>query len=317
MIQKTFYATDFHGSKICFRKFINAAKVYKVSSLILGGDLTGKRVIPIIEQPDGIFKCQLFGRERKAKKPDELENLIKNSGFYAYHTTSQEMKELEADTAKINALFMRLMKETVVRWIQIAEERLEGTDVKLYVTGGNDDPIEIDDVLKSSCMHSANIIQAEGKVVNIDNSHEMISDGHSNITPWKCPRDIPEEELSERIETMISQVRNLNNCIFNFHCPPYDTGIDLAPELDDSLKPILRGGRMSIIPVGSTAVRDAIQRFQPMLGLHGHIHESGGVFKLGRTICVNPGSEYSEGILRGVIISMDEKGIKNYLFVSG
>jgi len=57
-------------------------------------------------------------------------------------------------------------------------------------------------------------------------------------------------------------------------------------------------------PVGSTAVRELIEEYQPPLSLHGHIHESRGKTRIGETIAINPGSVYSEGSLQGAVIDL-------------
>lgn len=315
-ITRIFFATDMHGSEICFFKFLNTARVYKANILILGGDITGKVIIPVIKQPDGIFKADFLGETRLVKTPNEVESLekwIRDVGYYPYRTDVDEMIELKSNPGKVDALFSRLMCENLERWLRIAEERLSGTGVKLYVTGGNDDHHDIEPILNSSDY----AINPDGKVVNLTDHHEMISNGNSNMTPWKCPRDIPEEELAKKIDAMATQVQNMRNCIFNLHCPPYDTLIDYAPKINEEFRPVLTGGKITMIPVGSIAVRNAIEKYQPLVGLHGHIHESRGINVIGRTKCFNPGSEYMESVLRGVVINVDEKGFKSYLLTSG
>lgn len=316
MPTRLFFTTDIHGSEKCFKKFLNAGKFYKANAIVLGGDMTGKIVVPILEQAKGSYNCHFMGNVYTPKNKEELDGLwksIQDSGFYPYLTNSKEVEELNADKAKMHKLFSRLMIETLERWLRMAEERLKSTGIRCYMTGGNDDPLEIEQVLnKSSC-----VVNAEGKVVDIDGDHEMVSSGYSNMTPWKCPRDVTEEKLAKKLEAATSKVKNMQNCIFNMHCPPYDTDIDTAVELDKNLKPVVRGMKMSEIPVGSTAVRAIIEKHQPLLGLHGHIHESRGYYKLGRTFCVNPGSEYSEGILRGVIVDLKKDVSDSYVFTSG
>ena len=103
----------------------------------------------------------------------------------------------------------------------------------------------------------------------------------------------------------------------NFHCPPAETSLDQAPALTDDLRPIVFGGRVMTKPVGSTSMRAAIEQHQPLLGLHGHIHESRGAERLGRTLCVNPGSDYGEGILRGAIIEVVNGRVSSHKFVTG
>ena len=183
----------------------------------------------------------------------------------------------------------------------------------VFGLSGNDDRFEIDPILNSSQY----AVNPNDHVIELDDKHEMVSLGYSNITPWRCPRDIPEEELNKKIEALVTQVKNMPNCIFNFHCPPYDTGIDTAPHLDENLKPVFKAGEVEMIPVGSKSTRMAIEKNQPLLGLHGHIHESKGAFKIGRTICLNPGSEYSEGMLRGALVHLNDKGLKNYVLTTG
>ena len=313
------FSTDIHGSEKCFIKFLNAGKIYKADVLILGGDLTGKMLVPFVEQEDGSYSVYFLGKDYTLKSKNEVEDFIKrvrSIGYYAYLTTPEEVKEFSQNPEKLNEVFERMMVETMKRWMMIAEEKLKGTKMKLFISPGNDDTYSIDEVLKKH--QSDKIIYCEEMVVKVDDYHEMISLGYSNITPWKCPRDIPEDEFYERIKRLASQIENMENAIFNIHCPPAGTTLDVAPKLDENLKPMLTlGGQVVMVNVGSTAVRKAIEEFQPLLGLHGHIHESKGFFKIGRTLCINPGSEYSEGIMRGFLADITEKKIKDYLFVSG
>jgi len=309
--------TDVHGSERCFLKFINAAKFYNAKILILGGDITGKMVIPIVRQADGTWHSQLFGSDMIAESEEQiskLEKIVRDSGYYPYRTTEDEMTDLEADRRKVDALFTRLMCESTARWVEIANQRLAGTGAVCYISPGNDDRIEIDACLTNT----ESVINPEGKRVQLTPHHEMITLGFTNYTPWHTAREVSEEELAVKISPLVDQVGDMANAIFNFHCPPANTLIDQAPKLDATLKPVMTGGQMEWISTGSVAVRASIEKHQPLLGLHGHIHESKGVAKLGRTVCLNPGSEYGEGILRGVIFELGDKGgIKNYMFTSG
>jgi len=313
---RIFFASDVHGSEVCFRKFINAGKAYKANVLILGGDITGKMIIPILQKKPGTYTADFSSRTWTIRNNEELESfmkMVRNSGYYPYLTSEIELTELSADGNKVNRLFSELMLETVRRWVGIAEERLRGTGISCYVTPGNDDRFVIDDALNQSDY----VVNPEGRVITIAGACEMISTGFSNITPWKTQRELVEDELEKKIEDMALNVKHMETCIFNLHCPPFDTLIDKAPQLDETLKVVTRSGEKVMIPVGSIAVRNAIKKYQPLLGLHGHIHESRGIERLGRTLCVNPGSEYNEGILRGVIIDLENGAIKSYLFTSG
>ena len=313
-LKRIFFATDIHGSDRVFKKFLNVPNVYGVDVLILGGDITGKLVVPIVEQSDGSYTTILFGKEITAKTRElkKLEESILLQGYYPYYTNMGEMEELVADPAKQGTLFKRLIIQRVKEWCKIIDERLRNTGVRCFVTGGNDDIFEIEPVLKKADY----MVAPEGEVVWVDDHHEMISSGYGNITPWNCPRDIPEEELAEKIEVMASRVENMKNCIFNLHVPPKGSGLDTCAKLDTSVVPP-RPIPGEFIDAGSTAVRKAIEKHQPLLGLHGHIHESRGAIKVGRTLCLNPGSEYAEGVLRGVIINVKQRGIVSYQFVSG
>lgn len=307
------FATDAHGSELVFRKLISAAKIYKVNSVILGGDMTGKVIVPIVKNTDGSYTAKFMGKTLRAKSEkevEELESKIRSSGYYSYRTTIEEYQEVCNNPQKQHDLFTKLMVEQVLRWDKIAEEHLKCLGIKFYVCPGNDDRIEVDEAIDNHCKF---LINTEGKVIQLDEFHEMISTGWSNITPFNSPKEMPEEQLYEKIESMINQLRDIKNSIFNLHCPPINTLLDSAPKLNKDLRISLR----EMISAGSIAVRKAIEKYQPLLGLHGHIHESRGAEKIGRTLCLNPGSEYTEGILRAVIVDLEKEGIKNHFFISG
>jgi Icc-related predicted phosphoesterase len=315
-VTRIFFATDIHGSQKCFKKFINSAAFYKANCIILGGDITAKMIVTIVKQPDGSYTAKYLGGEYTARTDDELRTLeerIRFIGYIPYLTDAVEVSDLQSDPKRVDELFRRLIAADLQNWLKIAEERLKGTDVKCFIIPGNDDRLDIDGLLEKSSL----VVNPEGKVLRIDEEHEMISTGYANITPWNCPRDIPEEELAAKIENMASKVENMKNCIFTFHCPPLQSGLDDAPKLDADFRPVVRGGQMIMESVGSTAIREAIMKYQPLLGLHGHIHEARGVTKIGRSICINPGSEYSEGILRGVVVNLSRDEIKSHLLVAG
>jgi uncharacterized protein len=312
---RVYFITDVHGSSKCFRKFLNAAKFYKADVLILGGDITGKVLAPIVES-DGKFLCSYQGAELAMYTKEEVEEFRKkaaDSGTYTHLVSPSELKELEASPEKVTALFTRLMVERVREWVALAEERLGKTPVRCYVSPGNDDVYEIDSVLSSSSY----VVNPEEKVVEIDGEHEMITSGTTNHTPWHSPREVDEDVLAKKISDMADKVRDTKTAVFNIHVPPIDTPIDKAPRVDENLKIVVKAGNMEMTSAGSSACRAAIMKYQPMLGLHGHIHESRGIVKLGRTICANPGSEYSEGILRGFLTDLDGEKVKSYLLTSG
>ncbi len=312
---RIYFVTDVHGSTKCFRKFLNASKFYGADVLILGGDVTGKVMTPIVETAGG-FRSTYQGAHLLMNTREEMEEFSKKaaeSGAYTRLVSPSEFSELESNPSMVAELFGKLMVERVREWVSLAEERLRKTSVRCFISPGNDDTFEIDSALGSS-PHVAN---PEGRVVKIDEEHEMITLGYTNRTPWNTPRESDEDVLAEKISAMADQVRSMRSAIFNIHVPPIDTSIDQAPRVDANLKIVVKAGMVEMVSAGSTACREAIVKYQPMLGLHGHIHESRGIVKLGRTMCANPGSEYTEGILRGFLADLEGDKIKSYLLTSG
>lgn len=298
---RLFFATDIHGSTVCWRKFVNAEEFYDADVLILGGDTTGKAIAPIVEE-DGGYRYDRAGEQQFAEEDelDDVKSTLANSGFYPYVMSQDEYEDLQASEdaeARQDEIFEAEMKRRIREWIEFAEERVS-TDTPIYVSPGNDDPFSIDPVWEES----DRISLVEGKVVEIDGLYEMVSTGWTNRSPWDTPREEDEEDLKERLDSIISKVDDTNRAIFNFHDPPHDSQLDEAPELDDELRPKY-GGR-SMEPVGSTAVREMIETYQPPLSLHGHIHESRGKTRIGDTVAINPGSVYSEGSLMGAVIDL-------------
>lgn len=314
---RLFYATDVHGSVRTFQKFISCWKSYDVNNLILGGDITGKMVVPIVEKSNGEYESEFLGQKWTGRKGDlgELERRISIVGFYPCLVKEDEKTELDTNPQKLNEVYDRLVTERLDRWIKLAEEKLRDTGVNVYITGGNDDPPYVEQIIRSSNF----VIDPEGQVTAIG-KYEMVSLADSNPTPWKTPRECSEEDLEKKINAMISMIKDMKKCIFNFHVPPKDSTIDTAPKLDASVSPpkyVVESGVQIMVGVGSSAVRKTIEKYQPILGLHGHIHESRGAIKIGRTLCLNPGSEYGEGILRGVIVTLKDDNVKGYQFTSG
>ncbi|HKW58563.1 MAG TPA: metallophosphoesterase [Candidatus Dormibacteraeota bacterium] len=309
---KIFFATDLHGSEVCWKKFLNAANFYGADVLICGGDMTGKAIVPIVSE-NGHFTVTLGGESQTvpAEQVAEVEANIRRKGYYPLQMSVERLRELDQDAGKRAACFQEVMLEGVDRWMKMAADKLRGTGVRVFVSPGNDDEMEVDDVVRRSDF----VELGEGRMVDID-GFAMISTGWSNPTPWKTHREDSEEQLGERIDSMASKVPDMSRAIFNLHCPPYKSGLDEAPAIDADLR-LLHGGR-ALRPVGSTAVRTAIEKHQPLLSLHGHIHESKGAIKIGKTLSINPGSAYEEGMLMGAIIQLDpKKGIKSYQLVNG
>jgi Icc-related predicted phosphoesterase len=311
---KVFFATDIHGSEICWRKFLNAAAFYKADMVVLGGDVTGKVMIPVTAH-QGYWQVTVRGQEYRMETQQELDDIqrqIRNSGSYPAIVSPDELQELSKEEGAVDRRFTLEMTRSLDRWLDMADGKLRGGEIPCILNGGNDDIWEIDDIIEQSPCVSF----AEGKVLELDGFH-LVSMGWTNPTPWDTFREAPEPELAAKIEAVVSQVPDMERTIFNFHAPPYGTGLDEAPALDAELRPMHGGAVMK--PVGSTAVRDAIQKHQPMLSVHGHIHESRGVKKMGRTLAINPGSVYGDGVLQGALLDLNAKKgkVAKYLLVNG
>ena len=318
---RLFYATDVHGSERTFRKFVNCAKFYKVDHLVMGGDIMGKFLIPIVDEGGGHYRVTLEEVVEHLdgdSAVDDVRNRIETLGFYHLTVKEDELHEMQAEQTKVDETFKRLAHERLLRWIALADERLDGSEVKCYVTGGNDDPQHLLDVLENS--HSEHVINCEGRIVMLDDLYPMANCGYSNPTPWDTPRETDEATLEKHLEEAIVGIEDFTSAIFNMHVPPYGSTLDDCPKLDwstDPPTPIVVAGVPQSAPAGSTAVRTVIEKYQPLMLLTGHIHESRGLVKIGRTTVINPGSEYGEGILRGCIVTLEPGKVVGYQMTSG
>jgi uncharacterized protein len=312
---RIFFATDIHGSETCWKKFLNSGEHYKADVVILGGDMTGKALVPIVDDGGGRWHATLLENRNELNGEEEVrafEDAVQRRGYYPFRTSPENLAELSSSEEKWHALFDEHMIGTVERWMQMADERLHGKGIRVFVCPGNDDQLEIDEVVEA-----ANTVElGEGKVIDID-GFQLASSGWANRTPWETYREEDEPDLHKRIETMLQGVTaEPERTIFSLHCPPYATGLDDAPQLTAEMD--LKDAGRSTVPVGSTAVREAIEEHQPALSLHGHIHEARGTTRLGKTLCINPGSSYEQGQLLGAVIDLDgKKKVKKFVLTSG
>jgi uncharacterized protein len=317
---RIFFAADIHGSQVTFRKFLAAAAFYGVDALVFGGDLMGKALVPIL-RTNGGFHASFQGRDEEfdADGLGAFTDALEQPGFYWKVFDRDEYEAVERDPMARHGLFHDLASERLAGWIERAEEALHGTDVRLYLTGGNDDEPA---VLETLDRHDGDhVVASEGRLVELDGEHTMITVGLSTPTPWDTPREASEEEIARAIDAAVASVPDVGRCVFNLHCPPKDTPIDTCLKLEvrpgELPRPIREAGRFVTTGGGSVAVREAIERYQPLVGLHGHIHESGGRFRIGRTQTFNPGSEYVQGVLQGVIVSLRGGRLVSYQHTQG
>jgi uncharacterized protein len=309
------YGSDFHGSDIVFRKFIASALQYKANVLIVGGDVTGKAMVPVIHQGGGHYSANLFGGDLSAATLNELDKVkksISNVGFYPIVLEKDEAEELEKNHDKMAARFEHEMCQRIREWMILAEEKLVPQKMDLYFMPGNDDLASIDDTL-AEFKHVRN---PDMKRFELEGGYELVGNSNANMTPWMCARDIEEGELTRKMDTLAGMIQNPERTIAVLHVPPFESGLDTCPELDKNLKIITQGGQVVMKGAGSSAVKAFIEKVQPMLTLHGHIHESPGHVRNGRTLSINAGSEYAEGILKAAIINLENGKVKGHLLIS-
>jgi Icc-related predicted phosphoesterase len=311
---RLYFATDLHGSEKCFRKFLNAGPVYGADVVVLGGDVAGKAIQSLVRS-DGRYHCTFRGVDYDVEEGDELsglEQLIADHGYYPYRAEPGELEARDAE-GTLDDLFLELMHARLARWLALADERLRPKGLPVYWMLGNDDPTSLEAVLDAAPWG----VHADERIEVLPSGHELYSFGHSNLTPWQSYRELPEERIQAALDDASSRLQRPECAIFNVHVPPYDTGLDEAPILDSALQVQQSAGQVKMAPVGSTAVREVIERVQPMLGLHGHIHEASGFRRLGRTLCINPGSDYGIGVLNGVLVTLEPDKVKAHQFVRG
>jgi len=311
---RLFFATDIHGSEVCWRKFLNAGTVHKADVLVMGGDMTGKAMVPIVARAND-WRLSLQDQEHILTTEDEvkaMEKRILDRGYYPIRLSAEEVAAWDADPALVDARFKAEMLASVQRWMDLADERLKGSPIRCVVSPANDDIFELDPIIAAA----ERVELGEQNTIAFD-GFTMVSTGWANPTPWNTFRELPEDQLRSRIDDLLAEVPDRRRTIFNFHAPPYGSNLDNAPKLDAAMRYV--SGGQALIPVGSHAVRDAIVEYGPVLSLHGHIHEGRGAVKIGRTLAVNPGSTYEDGVLQAAIVDLDAKKgeVKRYLLING
>lgn len=316
MMYRILYGSDLHGSNAYFRKFIAAAMQYKANALMVGGDVTGKAMSPIIHQGGGRYIGHLFGRKEEITTTQELEKFkvtVGNVGFYPIVLEKDEAEAMEKDPKMLNKRFEQEMVGRVGEWMALFEEKLAPQKLTMYFMPGNDDLFSID----AEIAMYPHVKNPDMTCIKLDSGNELVGLSYCNMTPWACERDIEEPQMEEKLNKLAGMMEKPETAIAMLHCPPHDSGIDVCPELDKNIKIVTTGGQVIMKPAGSTAVRGFIEKVQPMLGLHGHIHEAPGHTHIGRTLCINAGSEYAEGIMKAAIINIEGDKVKGHLLISG
>lgn len=307
-------ASDIHGSDMVWKKFLNASKQFDVDVLLMNGDLAGKILVPAERRRLG-WTVHFEGRPLELETDIELNEVFSKArqiGQYPYLAEPGEIEQLRNSQEYLERVFRKVIRSSVSQWMEMASARLEGTKTRLFVMPGNDDPPDVAEVLTD-----AGIENPEGKIIDLDSQHQMVALGYSNITPWKTPRELEEPDIRKRLEHDFSEVREPALTIGAIHCPPFDSGLDTAPALDENFRVIHDTGQPRMTAVGSPAVREVLEKYQPLLSLHGHIHESAGTRKIGSTVAINPGSEYGDGTLKATLVSIKGGKVLGHQFING
>jgi Icc-related predicted phosphoesterase len=271
-------------------------------------------MIPIVKRDDGKWEATLLDTQYSLEEKDlhEFETKCRSISYLPFRTAPEELKRISADEEYKEHIFEELEKRILTYWLTLIPEKVpEGC--RIIISPGNDDKLGIDEVIKGC----RDVTYGEEEAVALDDEHEIACCGWSNPTPFDSPRECSEEELEQKLEKVISKIKNIKKSIFCFHVPPYDTRIDDAPYLDKKMRPNYFSGKPDMVQAGSKAVRKMIDKYQPLLGLHGHIHESPGKYKIGRTECLNPGSEYTEGIFKGFLVEAEGEKILKLQRIEG
>jgi uncharacterized protein len=319
---KLLLVADLHGSEVVLNKTLNSAKFYGVKDLVVAGDITGKVLVPILERPDGTLACDLHGvdREFSRKELPDIQKQIRNAGFYFTLVSPAEYDELAADKSKQRAVFLREMLADLTRFYAKAEEKLRPLGTRLYLLAGNDDYPEVAEFIRTT--PSPVIVPYDEQVVEFRDGYQIVGYGYSNPTPWVTPREQSEDQLLTGLRRVV-RTADRKRTLLVAHAPPHETVIDKAPQLTPDLRPIMKAGQLVMASVGSTAVRTVLEEFRPIVGLHGHIHESSGRDFVGasgpgdRIPVFNPGSEYNAGVLRGVLMTIENGAVRDYVFTKG
>lgn len=315
---RCYMCSDLHAANRAYRKLLNAIKmnVYEARVVLIAGDLTGKAIVPIISESNGRYHASFLDQQYTVETESELQELersISDVGYYPHRCVPDEVAALQANPEQMHELFRRKMIERVGEWVALAEERIGQSGVQFYMMPGNDDDFGVDEQIA----RSSYVVNPVGKIIHLNEFHELISFDYANPTPWQTPREWSEDEYYTRIKARAGELQNVGRAIFMIHVPPYDSGLDTAPELDKNLRPKVTMGDVLRVPVGSTGVRRALQELQPLASIHGHVHEAPGQSKIGRTACFNAGSEANQGILRGFVLDLGKDKLDRAFRVQG
>lgn len=317
---KLLFASDLHGSNVCFQKFLVESRDRAVDFAIIGGDVTGKSLVYIHRTGTDTYQTEFLERKREVHTGEELLDLerdIADTGQYSLRIEQHNRRFLSLEGNAQKALALELSKARLRSWLWWAKEEFAKSNTQLIWICGNDDPWEID------CFVSETGVAKNPEEKPFQNGgYTFVGESGTNEGPWKCPRDMDEHTLRRRIEGRISSagITDFTQAIFVFHAPPKGSQLDDAPALEDDEDDLPRvktsAAQILTDDAGSQGVRDVIEEFKPMISLHGHIHESPGFAKIGRTLCCNPGSHFGSGVMRAVFLECDGSKVVSKQLIS-
>ena len=141
------------------------------------------------------------------------------------------------------------------------------SNIKILAVHGNMDRKGVLDFLEEKRL------SIHGRCV-CEQNVEFFGLGGSNPTPHFTPQEYPDEVAGQILKNVLNGITRERKIVFVSHTPPVNTTLD-----------ILLNGKH----VGSGVTRNIITTYQIDLCICGHIHESAGIDKIGKSICVNPG----------------------------
>ena len=310
-----FFATDIHGSEVCWRKFLNAGTFHKADVLVMGGDMTGKAMVPIVSRTVG-WDLRLQDQDYVLSTEDEvkaMEKRIADRGYYPIRLTRDEVAAWEADPALVDARFKAEMVGMVERWMALADERLKGTGIRCVVSPANDDIFELDPIIEAAEL----VDLGEGNTIELD-GFTMVSTGWANPTPWNTFRELPEDRAPDADRRARSPTSPTRTARSSTSMRRRTARTSTTPPSSTPTCATCRAARRSCRSVRTRCATRSSSTGRS-LSLHGHIHEGRGAVKIGATLAVNPGSTYEDGVLQAAIVDLDSKKgeVKRYLLING
>jgi Icc-related predicted phosphoesterase len=307
---RIFFSSDLHGSDVCFRKFLNAREFYHADVLLLGGDLCAGSIV-FAEQIDAGWQVRLAGRDLLLRDQSELEKFrsaLANKGHLLKLQSHQDpgSPDQGSDREDLDHEIQAQLR----RWVELAATKSPRHPV--YFVPGNDDPYYLDDIFEFPPF-----INIHRKHILLDEETSIMGIGGSTPTPWKTEREYSEEQLEGFVTSTFNTKLDQKSLILLSHCPPHNSGLDLAPALLGDFSYELHLGMPRPVPVGSLAIREALRQLAPILGLFGHVHEGRGHTKIHQTLCINPGSAPWSGRLQGCLVDISEGKVASFQLTEG